>query len=80
VLPATLVKSIVQASAVATISDTELENVIQRVIGENPKAVADYKKGKEQARMFLFGNVLRTLKGKGDKKLILEMLVNRIKK
>jgi aspartyl-tRNA(Asn)/glutamyl-tRNA(Gln) amidotransferase subunit B len=66
VLPATLVKSIVQASAVATISDTELENVIQQVIGENPKAVADYKKGKTQVLGFLIGMVMKQLKGKGN--------------
>ncbi len=59
VLPATLVKSIVQASAVSPISDAELEKVIQQVIRQNTKAVDDYKKGKEQALMFLIGQIKR---------------------
>lgn len=66
VLPATLVKSIVKASAFSSISDAELENVIQQVIIQNAKAVADYKNGKEQAVMFLVGQTLRQLKGSGD--------------
>ncbi len=80
VLPATLVKSIVQASAVAAISDTELETVIQKVFTENPKAVTDYKNGKDQARMFLFGQVLWILNGKGDKKIIMDVLMDKLMK
>lgn len=66
VLPATLVKSIIKASAVSVISDAELEKVVQQVIKENPKAVADYKKGKEQALMFIVGMTMKALKGKGN--------------
>jgi len=59
VLPATLVKSIVAASHVVEISD----DVLRRVLSANPKAVEDYKKGKEQAIGFLVGQVMRISKG-----------------
>jgi len=68
VVPARLVESIVKASAVSSVPDAELENVIQQVIGENPKAVADYKKGKEHAIMFLVGQIMRVTKGSIDPK------------
>lgn len=72
ILPAALVKSIALASQVVSISDAKVDNIIHAVLTENPKAVADYKAGKEQSKMFLFGNVLRELKGQGDKKKIME--------
>lgn len=70
VLPATLVKSIVAASAVSTVSDTELEQVVKQVIDQNPKAVEDYRKGKEAAIGFLIGMVIKELKGKGNPQII----------
>ena len=79
VLPATLVKSIIAATAVVAIPDEDLEKTVQTVIAENPKAVEDYKKGKQQAMMFLFGAVLKQLKGAGDKNLIRELLEVKIK-
>jgi aspartyl-tRNA(Asn)/glutamyl-tRNA(Gln) amidotransferase subunit B len=80
VLPATLVKSIIKASAVSSISDAELETAVKQVLDANPKAVSDYKNGKEQALMFLFGNIFRTLKGKGDKMKIMEILTEELKR
>lgn len=59
VLPAQLVERIVKATQVATVPDVELEKIIQQVLSQNQKAVRDYKKGKEQALMFLVGQVKR---------------------
>lgn len=47
---------------------------VQRLIGENPKAVADYKGGKTKAMQALFGSVMRELKGNGDPEAIKRML------
>lgn len=60
VLPAALVKSIIDASEVVVISD----DVILQILKENPKAVDDYKKGKKQALMFLVGQLMRQMRGK----------------
>ena len=40
----------------------------------NPKAVTDFKAGKEQVKIFLFGMVLKELKGKGDKGKVMSAL------
>ena len=61
-----LIKLISQQNQKAAISDEELEKVIKKVITANPKAVADYKSGKEQAMMFLLGQVMRETKGQGE--------------
>ncbi|MBI3577670.1 Asp-tRNA(Asn)/Glu-tRNA(Gln) amidotransferase subunit GatB [Candidatus Gottesmanbacteria bacterium] len=79
VTPEELLKQISQkAGGGATISDEELEKVIKQVLAESPKAVEDYKKGKEQALMFLVGQSMRKTQGKysaeGVKKRIVELL------
>ena len=49
-----------------SISADELQETVERILKENPKAIEDYRNGKEQALMFLVGQALRQLKGKGD--------------
>ena len=44
----------------------ELEGIIKNVIDANPKAVEDYKGGKESTIMFLVGQVMRESKGRAD--------------
>lgn len=74
ILPQPLVQLIVAASEVVSIPDDEITNIITQVLGSNPKAVADFKAGKETVKMFLYGNILRELKGKGDKQRVMELL------
>ncbi len=72
--PAQFVQHIASSLILESISDEEITHAIAEVMSANAKAVADYKSGKKQALMFLFGNILKELKGKGDKKKIMEML------
>ena len=51
-----------------------LDDLINQLIKSNQKAVEDYKKGKENAVMFLVGQVMREMKGKADAKLIISKL------
>jgi len=74
-----LIAQISAANTVEDVSDEVLAGAISEVVSANPKAVADYKSGKQQVLMFLFGNVLKTLKGKGDKKKVMEMLQKKLK-
>ena len=62
---------------VPAVSVEELQNVIEKILKENSRAIEDYKKGKEQALMFLVGQVKRQLKT-GDSKQILEALKIRL--
>lgn len=62
------------ANTVEDVSDDVITKAVSDVLSANPKAVSDFKAGKEQVKMFLFGNVLKILKGKGDKKKVMDLL------
>ena len=57
-----------------------LEEVINKVLKENQKAVLDYKKGKVNAIMFLVGQVMREMKGKVEAKIVKEEIEKKINK
>ncbi|HLD25061.1 MAG TPA: Asp-tRNA(Asn)/Glu-tRNA(Gln) amidotransferase subunit GatB [Patescibacteria group bacterium] len=69
VLPAALILSILKAQEVVDVPP----DLIAKVLADNPKAMSDYKAGKQQSLMFLMGTVKRQLP-KGDVKIILDML------
>ncbi len=75
VLPAELIKQIVIANQISGIADDELEKVLQTVVANNQKVVADYTSGKENAIMFLVGQAMRELKGKVKADEVKEKLV-----
>ncbi|MFO7898452.1 MAG: Asp-tRNA(Asn)/Glu-tRNA(Gln) amidotransferase subunit GatB [Planctomycetota bacterium] len=66
---------IVEEKGLAQISDSgELESVIRGVLDDNPDAVADLKSGRQQAKGFLIGQVMRATKGKANPKLAGELI------
>lgn len=69
-----LLHQIIQATTIIHVSDDEIQQAIQDTLSEHAKAVQDYKAGKKQALMFLFGQVMKKLQGRGDKKIIQERL------
>ena len=56
-----------------------IDSVIDKVIAENEKAVADFKGGKEKALMALFGACMKELRGAGDPAVIKELLEKKLK-
>ena len=56
-----------------------IEGVIDSVIAQNEKAVADFKSGKEKALMALFGACMKELRGAGDPAVIKELLEKKLK-
>ena len=46
--------------------EKEIEMAVQTVISQNPQAVADFKKGKENALQFLVGKVMAQTQGKAS--------------
>ena len=52
-----------------------LEDLCKKIISEQPKAVEEYKAGKEKSIDFLVGQVMRALKGKANAKETKEMFV-----
>ena len=56
---------IVKENNLGQISDSgEIDMVINEVISKNPKAVEDYKKGKEASLQFLAGQVMAATRGR----------------
>ena len=58
----------------------KVEQVIKEVIAADPKAVADYKGGKEKAIMALFGKAMKQLGGNCNPQLLKDMLIAEINK
>lgn len=57
----------VEEQGLGNVSDEgELLKVLQKVIAENPRAVVDYKGGKEKALGALVGQTMKAMKGKAD--------------
>ena len=46
--------------------DTELEAIVDQVIAQNEKSVADFKAGKQQALMFLIGQAMKLSRGRAN--------------
>ena len=52
------------------VDESFIEKVVKEVIEENPKAVDDYRKGKEKVIGFLVGQVMRKMKGKANPSIV----------
>jgi aspartyl-tRNA(Asn)/glutamyl-tRNA(Gln) amidotransferase subunit B len=74
-------KDIISNKKLAIISDTnELEDTISNIIENNPKAVEDFKAGKEQSQKFLLGQVMKETKGQADPKISSEIITKILEK
>ena len=72
-------KDVIVEKNLAQVSDTgELEKLCEEVIQENEKTVLSYKAGKENALMFLVGQVMKKSQGKANPKIVQEILRRRI--
>jgi aspartyl-tRNA(Asn)/glutamyl-tRNA(Gln) amidotransferase subunit B len=61
-------------------SDKEsLRPMLERIIDINPNAVADYKKGKENALMFLVGQAMKESKGSVNPQIVKGLLIDLLK-
>lgn len=70
---------IIQDKNLFQISDTKsLDNLVDEVIKDNPKSVADYKTGKSNALIFLVGQVMKKSGGKANPKVVGEILKRRL--
>ena len=55
---------IIEEKGLTQVSDeTSIQKMAQEIIEKNPKAVADYKKGKENTLQFLVGQLMAKTKG-----------------
>ena len=56
----------------------ELEAVVDKILVENPQAVADFKKGKTASLQFLVGKSMAALKGRGNPGVLVELFKKRL--
>ncbi|MGE5595676.1 MAG: Asp-tRNA(Asn)/Glu-tRNA(Gln) amidotransferase subunit GatB [Hyphomicrobiales bacterium] len=66
---------VVEAGGLAQISGSdELRGIVQRIVANNEKAVADYRAGKETAIKFLIGQVMRETRGRANPSVVQDLL------
>ena len=66
---------IIADGGLAQISDaSSLGPIVQRVIDAHPDVVAEIRAGKDRKFQFLVGQVMKDTKGKGDPKLVTELM------
>lgn len=67
---------IVAQKGLSQISDaSEIAKIVQEVVASNSQAVADYKAGKEQALMYLIGQVMKASRGRASPNAVRETLI-----
>lgn len=60
--------------------EKEIEEIINEVISENPKAVEDFQKGKVSALQFLLGKCMEKTRGRIDPEISKEILKNKLER
>ncbi|MBN1930583.1 MAG: Asp-tRNA(Asn)/Glu-tRNA(Gln) amidotransferase subunit GatB [Desulfobacterales bacterium] len=72
-------EEIVEKFGFKQISDTsEISDLVEKVIADNPSAVANYRKGHEKALGFLIGQAMQASQGKANPKRIQEILMEKL--
>ena len=73
-------RAIVQEKGLAQISDrSALVGIVDQVITDNPKPVAEYLAGKETIAKFLVGQVMKATKGQGNPALFNALVLEKLK-
>ncbi len=68
-------RDIIESEGLKQVSDSSaVEDAAKAAIEANPKALADYRGGNKSASKFLFGQVMRQMKGKANPKVVGEVL------
>jgi aspartyl-tRNA(Asn)/glutamyl-tRNA(Gln) amidotransferase subunit B len=66
---------IVAADGLAQISDaSSLEPIVRRIVDANPDIIAEIRAGKDRKFQFLVGQVMKETKGKGDPKIVTDLI------
>ncbi len=71
---------IVEEKGLSQMSDEEdILSFVKEIISQNPKAVADFKKGKENALQFLIGQVMARTRGRANPEIVRNLLKKELK-
>jgi aspartyl-tRNA(Asn)/glutamyl-tRNA(Gln) amidotransferase subunit B len=73
-------RQIIEQEGLALISDSsEIERLVDEAIAANPKAVADYRGGKEKAIGAIQGHVMRATKGQANAQAVNALILEKLK-
>lgn len=72
--PADYLKSLKSKSAGKIVDESVLTPLIEKIITDNPKVVADYKAGKQNAIGFFVGAAMKATAGKADPSIVNKLL------
>lgn len=72
--PSKLIKNLLEKRHKPKIEEKRLEEIVEKVISNNQKAIQDYKKGKKTAIEYLIGQVFRETRGGGDSNIIRKLI------
>ena len=78
--PEEFVKKLIEVTKVDYTSEADVETAVKEVLQEEVRAVNDYQNGKTQVLGFLMGMVQKKLQGKGDPKMIPQVLLKHLQK
>ena len=74
-------EKIVKQRGLAQVSDeSELRQIVQEVVRNNPNETAKYLAGKIKVMGFLVGRVMRATRGKGNPKMVNQLLLEELNK
>lgn len=79
-LPARLVELVLEERQIPHIGEEVLDRIVKEVLLENKKAVDDYNRGRQQALMFLIGQVTRRAAQKLDIQAVRAKIVSELGK
>ncbi len=75
------IAEIIKEKGISNITDSNmLQDIVLKVILENPDSVKDYKAGKDRAIKYLMGQIMKETKGSANPKLVNQILINELNK
>lgn len=60
-------------------NQSELEDIVGKILDDNPQSIEDFKNGKDRAIGFLVGQIMKQTKGKANPQLVNSLLTAKIK-
>ncbi len=73
-------KAIIEEKGWVQISDEKaIQEIVEKVLQDNPQSVADYKAGKDRALGFLVGQAMKATKGKANPQMLNQMFIEKMK-
>jgi len=77
--PDQIIKLLATKKSAISLTESNLKKMIEQVLADNPKPVADYKGGKTPVLEYLIGQVARLTKGQAGPNLVRNILVEKLK-